>query len=164
MKRLVVVLLLSLCPTIAEAQVELGFDVGMTSESSGGFQRTSFHIPTKYLRVGTTGTISFESLVSVSHQRVEREHLTIIEVLPGIVYHRGPYYTRAEVGLLLVSSSFGGSNSQFAYGVAVGRKVRIGRAPMFWYVETGIDKWMANPEYLARSVFRFLVGLSVVVG
>ena len=155
-----------LFPTIAEAQIEIGFDVGLSAENSGGFRLVSYHIPTKYLRIGVPGrTISFESLVSISHKRVLGEHQTVIEVLPGIVYHRGEYYTRAEVGMLLDSSSFGWSSSQFAYGGAVGRKQRIGKdSSTFWYVETGVDKWVGNIEYAPRSVFRFLVGLSVVIG
>jgi len=71
---------------------------------------------------------------------------------------------RGEVGMLLVSSNFDRSSSQFAYGMTVGSRRRIGRGPVFLRLETGITKWAGNQDYFGRSVFRALVGLSVVVG
>jgi len=164
MRQLIIFITLLILPAIAEAQIELGFDVGLTVDKSAGITHNSYDIPAKYLRIGfPRGRVSFESLVAINHQRIGRSHLTIVEVLPGIMYQLNRYYVRGEVAMLLVSSNFDRSSSQFGYGVAVGSR-RALRGPVFLRLETGITKWAGNVDYFGRSVFRALVGLSVVVG
>ena len=151
-------------PPVAEAQVELGFDSGVTIERSGGINTTTFEVPSNWLRIGFGGeTIAFESLVSLAHARALGQSVTVIEILPGIVYnYRFSTYMRGEVGLLVVSAR-GESANQFAYGVAVGTKRQIRPGLLYLRFEAGVDKWRRNNDFNAKSDFRFLVGISVVV-
>ena len=65
--------------------------------------------------------------------------------------------------MLLVDDGAGTSGSQFAFGIAVGTKRQIGPGPLYFRVEAAVDQWRENSDFFARSEFRFLIGISVVV-
>ena len=151
-------------PSVAEAQIEIGFDSGVAVDRTLGINVTTFDIPASWLRVGFAGErVSFESLVTFSLRRVLDQTASTIKFLPGIVYHtrRGLYF-RGEVGLLLVNDP-SSSLSQFALGVAAGLKRQIGPGPLYLRLETGVDQWRENSDFFKHSEFRGLVGISVVV-
>ena len=162
MKFLTVLMLM--LPSALGAQVEFGFDSGMVIERSGGLKRTTFRVPSRFLRVGFPGErVSFETLLAFTHQKVGRQSGTSIEVIPGVSFYYGRgLYVRGEAGLFLTSGAV--SRSQFAYGFAVGSRRRIGEGPLFFRLETGLTKWQESADYTASSNFRFLVGLSAVIG
>ena len=158
-------------PRIAEAQIELGFDSGLRIDRTLGTNVTTFAIPSNWLRVGffPGQAIAFESLVTVEILNAFDETATVIKFLPGIVYNwRANTYFRGEAGMLIVDDPGGIrgaiiSGSQFAFGVAVGTKRQIGPGPLYFRVEAAVDQWRKNSNFFARSEFRFLVGISVVV-
>ena len=151
-------------PPVAEAQIEIGCDSGVTVDRTLGTNLTTFEIPSSNLRVGFPGaTFTFETLASFTVQRRFDETTTVIRVLPGIVYHWRPTtYFRGEAGLRLLNDS-GSSLNQFAFGVAVGNKRQIGPGPLYLRFEFGLDQWRQNSDFFAHSEFRGLVGISVVV-
>ena len=153
-------------PPVAKAQVELGFDSGLTVQRILGTNLTTFSIPATWLRVGffPGQTIAFESLVTVDVQNASGQTATFIKFLPGVVYNwRASTYFRGEAGMLLVDDGAGTSGSQFAFGIAVGTKRQIGPGPLYFRVEAAVDQWRENSDFFARSAFRFLIGISVVV-
>ena len=153
-------------PPVAEAQVELGFDTGLSIDRTLGDNITRFSIPSSLLRVGffPGHTIAFESLLSVSILNAFDQTATVIKFLPGIVYNwRASTYFRGEAGMLIVDQG-GESANQFAFGVAVGTKRQIGPGPLYFRVEASVDQWRENSDFFARSEFRFLAALSIVVG
>ena len=154
---------LALVPPLS-AQLEIGFDAGMRVEKMAGLSLTTFHAPSEQIRVGSHGeTLAFETLLSFTHQRARGQSATVIKVLPGLVYFLpAGSYIRGEVGVMLIATV--GSASQFAYGVAVGTKRAIGPGPLYLRIETGLDRWVENWNYAESSEFRFLVGLSIVLG
>ena len=151
-------------PAVAEAQLEVGFDSGVTVERGGGSSQTTFEIPSGWLRIGFSGqAFTFESLFTLAWARASGQSASVVEFLPGIAYRfRGNTYVRGEVGVLLFSAA-GESASQFAYGVSVGTKRQIGPGPLYLRLETGLDQWEGNNDFRERSEFRGSVGLSVVL-
>ena len=152
-------------PPAAEAQVELGFDSGVTVDRTLGINVTTFLIPSGMLRVGffPGQTIAFESLVSFAVQRAFDETTTLIRFLPGIVFNWRPgTYFRGEAGIQIIDGG-GTSASQFAFGVGVGTKRQIGPGPLYFRVEVAMDQWRENSDFFAHSEFRFLAGISIVL-
>jgi hypothetical protein len=150
-------------PPVAEAQLEVGFDSGVTVERQGSSSQTTFEVPATLLRVGYAGqTISFESLLTTYVRRVSVQTQTLIKFLPGIAYnYRRSTYIRGGVGLVVVNA--GGSASQFAFGLAVGTKRQIGPGPLYLRLEAAMDQWLENSDFLSHTDFRGTIGLSVVI-
>ena len=152
-------------PPVAEAQVELGFDSGVTVDRTLGNNVTTFLIPSSMLRVGffPGETIAFESLFQFAHQRTPGQKATVIRFLPGIVYNWRPStYFRGEAGVLLIDDS-STSATQFAFGIGVGTKRQIGPGPLYFRVEVALDQWRENSDFFAHSEFRLLAGISIVL-
>ena len=151
-------------PPVAEAQVELGFDSGVTVDRTLSNNFTTFAIPSSWLRIGIPGeTIAFESLLSFAVQSAGDQTATAIKFLPGILYHwRAGTYFKGEAGMLLVTGG-GSTLSQFAFGVAVGNKRQIGPGPLYLRFEGAVDSWQENSDFFAHSEFRGLVGISIVL-
>ena len=150
-------------PPVAEAQLEVGFDSGVTVERQGGTSQTTFEVPSALLRIGFVGqTIGFESLLTTFVRRVAGQTQTLIKLLPGISYnYRRSTYIRGEVGLVVVNA--GSSASQFAYGLAVGNKRQIGPGPLYLRFEAAVDQWLENDDFFSHTDFRGTIGLSVVI-
>jgi len=161
---LLLIIGLALLPHPTQAQLELGFDAGMRVENMAGMNLTTFMAPAEQIRIGAhSKTLAFEALMSFTHQRMRGASATVIKVLPGLVYYLpADTYIRGEVGALLVANV--GSASQFGYGIAAGNKRQIGPGPLYLRIETGVDKWVENWNYAASTEYRFLVGLSIVLG
>lgn len=159
-----VLLLALLMPGSLSAQLEFGIDSGIRIQRTVGANRTTFRVPSEWLRVGIRGQrISFESLINFAHARLSGQSATQIEFIPGFAYNIfQSYYVRGEVGMLLLSQE-NSSASQFAYGIAVGTKYPLGTRPFYVRLETGFDRWVANGDFFESREFRLLVGLTVMV-
>jgi hypothetical protein len=151
-------------PSVAEAQLQLGFDTGVQVQRQGGISQTNIEIPSRWLRIGIGGgRISFESRTTFAYARAEGESASVIRILPGINFaYRGSTYFRGEVGLLLFTAS-GETASQYAAGLAVGTKRQIGAGPLYLRLETGVVQWQGNNDFIKSTDFHGVVGISVVV-
>ena len=150
-----------LFPNALTAQLELGFDGGVSMDNSGGVVVTSWSIPVDRMRIGVRGgRLSFETLFKILHQRSGGRSATLIEVIPGIAYSMRGGYLRGEAGMSNLSTP-NGTASQYYYGIATGARRQL-HGPVHLRIETGLGKWVRNVNFLESKVFRFTVGLSVV--
>ena len=158
-------LLLMLCiPRPASAQFEIGIDAGLRYERIVGISRSTFQVPSEWLRVGfRSGRFGAESLINFMRQRTGGGVLTQLEFIPGLSYYLyRNYYVRGEGGMILTTLPYA-SSSQFGYGLAVGANYPLGAKPFYIRLETAIHTWVENQDHFEKKDFRALVGLSLML-
>ena len=158
---------LLLLPPVAEAQLELGFDTGVSVLRTGGQSLTSIDFPSGLrIGIGLPGEFTFESLFKFSWLGASGQSSSTLEFLPGIAYNiRANTYIRGEVGMLQLTGVVEDRTfRQYAYGIAAGTKRQIGAGPLYLRLETGLDKWVEREnQFLEASDFRGTVGITVVL-
>ncbi|HSM60882.1 MAG TPA: hypothetical protein VK849_08805 [Longimicrobiales bacterium] len=172
MKRSVLLaILLTIAPSAARAQVELGMDAGVVLNTGFEFgdDITHISIPFTSVRFGipTGGIVTFESLFGLERTSDDDDSLTQLSFVPGLSVSLGEAgaYVRGEVAIAYVSFD-GESQSQLGLGVALGLKKAINGGPVSYRLEAGFDRWLEDEDEFqeAYNAIRFLIGLSAAVG
>lgn len=165
MKRiLLVVSAITLLPSVAAAQTELGLDAGAVITRVGGGTLTTIQIPTSGLRVGfhVGDRMIFEPLVTFAFVSGGGRSATALQFVPGLDFLLGDggAYLRGEVAIAYASG--GGGSTDFGFGGAIGTRRTNADGTALVRVEGGIQRW--PDDFAASTVIRLLVGFSVIVG
>ena len=159
-------------PVCAQAQLELGFDAGIYVEAldvTDADNITTVSVPVPMARVGymATDMIGVEVLATLQRISSGESSFTELMLLPGVIVALGEsgFYARGEGGFLRLSDE-DDSETQYAAGIGLGVKKSIEGGPASVRVEAAYDKWFEDEEAFipGSDEFRFLVGLSVLVG
>jgi hypothetical protein len=162
-------LLVLLAAGSASAQVEIGFDAGLTSTRIDGSDLTVVQtdIPVQRLRLGFFVSPGVQIEPSIGYSRVEFDGVgqTTLQVGTDLVFHIGqnPYAPQLYVagGPSLLRTDFGaGEETQVGVGGDVGLKVPVG-GWMALRLGVGYTRWLESDTLLGADEVGAFFGFSV---
>ena len=153
----------------ASAQVEIGFDAGLTSTRIDGSELdvVQTDIPVQRLRVGFVVSPGVLIEPSIGYSRVEFDGVsqTTLQVGTDLVFHIGknPFVPQLYVagGPSLLRTDFGaGEETQVGVGGDVGLKVPVG-GWMALRLGVGYTRWLESDTLLGADELGVFFGFSV---